>query len=668
MKNYSVLLLLAGLFALWAQPSYAQDYPLWLSDRGHNYNEYPTAIASVPGATVSVGFYDNDFEIYEVGQNPYYTIPCIACAQPEDVFIKWREEAGGSTWSAYAYVVDGKFNNRVDVQSVPQVDLSHKGYVYVSFTYTGVAYIKDAHGNTINLGSSKDYDLAVVKFDALGHYVWHFVERSISRDFITDLDYSDETGRLAIAGYVQGKVSNPPLVFSGSNTAIPPFNEPSTMGTNYAFGNAFAAVYEDNGNTYKFLWGTETNVPTYSTDVVMGDNGRVFMSGYLQEGFGIAGTRSSGNYVDVTKRYVYQYFLVGFEKDGTPMWSELYGTRHNELNISAGLRISSLAISPKSNRLFFAFNNTGSNTAVFEHFGTYVSKVDENSGGLILPILVGTPTHPHFTTIPNLDQGSPTYNPNITVYGGEQVFISGNFLLSDSKSNSIGAAFEGMELGSTYFNHRMTRAGQSGHSEVVGWYTAQVDFGSGSIVEENPNLTYVPNDLNQVAKQLPVYGTAHSIEHDNQFYSALGFKNGEIELDLSVNHGIVNTYNNGGNPQFDGLLVRTDANRHVYSRSRGDDLAQDQVHSLEGLSSQAWTLSPNPVQAQQTLFWKSEQTDLVVDQIRLMDLTGRVLQTWNTPQVSAQGFQLVLEDLVPGTYFLEANMQDKQQHTLLVVQ
>ncbi|MGH1335234.1 MAG: hypothetical protein ACRBFS_03835 [Aureispira sp.] len=43
-----------------------------------------------------------------------------------------------------------------------------------------------------------------------------------------------------------------------------------------------------------------------------------------------------------------------------------------------------------------------------------------------------------------------------------------------------------------------------------------------------------------------------------------------------------------------------------------------------------------------------------VDYIRLVDMTGRVVQEWQQPKATAQGFQLAREHLITGIYLLEA--------------
>ncbi len=183
------------------------------------------------------------------------------------MFVTLREEGSGNTWTL-RIIIDGLLNNDVGAQSAPQVDVSSNGDVYVSFTYSGIFLVQDVSGNyyggSTPGASNGQYDLAVVKFDYKGNHVWNFFEGNQSNDYITDLDYNENTNLLAIGGYVEGK---DPLILSNA-VAINPFSYPSTLGSNYPFGNAFLAVYEDNGSSANYLWSIDAEIPTYSTDVV----------------------------------------------------------------------------------------------------------------------------------------------------------------------------------------------------------------------------------------------------------------------------------------------------------------------------------------------------------------------------------------------------------------
>lgn len=672
MKRFSWILFCTGLLALCAYPSQAQDYPLWLKDPGSDWNEYPTSISSEPNVTATVGFFQSDFRIFDLGYNSYHGVPCVVCNNYENIFVKWREEGNGNTWTAHIFV-DGIFNNQVDVQSVPQVDVSQNGDVYVSFTYRDIALVKDLSGNTIsfsNPNTNSSYDWAVVKFDASGHYQWHITEGSKSNDFATDVYYNDQTNLLAIAGYVEGSPLNSPLLFAGGAGHVHPMTSNSWGGSK--FGNAFAALYEDNGGNANFVWVRDVKTPTFSTDIVADDQRNVYLSGFVEKTNQLAGQTISGNYID--KTIVYQHFIVAWDKGANAQWAEMYGTKHNELDIARGLRQSSLAIIPMTSDLFFAFDNTGSNTSMFPHFGTYVNHIDFNNGSIINAVEVGNPIGANGSSYQGSTEGSPVYNPNIAVDRDGQVYISGNFLLTSPNLNgsNIGIAFDKMKIGGTLLSYNMTAAANNGgHSQVVGWYTSRIDFSTTAVVFGNLNGSYIPNNSNSPYNQLPVYGTSQSAQHDYQFYSALGFKNGRIVLDLNANHGVVNNYNNNGGAQFDGLLVRTFIGNGLYSKpntTSTQNSTYGTVTSTRKLDqSNTWTLWPNPAKTGQVLTWKSEGQG-VVDQIRLVDLTGRVLREWNQPQAMAQGFELPLGELVPGTYLLEATGEQVKQSALVVVQ
>ncbi len=670
MKNFLNLLLSAGLMVLFIYPTYAQDYPLWLADPGRDYNEYPTSIASNQKVTATVGVYESSYEMFDIVYNPYHFVPCTGSGCGYDnVFVTWRDESNGGTWSA-RILFDGMLNNHVGAQSAPQVELNDNNEVYVSFTYSDYAIVKDVSGNFINIFTAgvggNRYDLAVVKFDANGDYLWHLTEGNQSNDYVTDLDYDDNTKLLAIAGYVEG---NDPLILSGAAT-IKAVTQPSSLGPNYPFGHAFAAVYEDNGSSANYVWSTETGAYSYSTDIVIDENGYTFMSGYYYKTSTIAGQPFSSNYTD--GNFNYNYFLVGMEPGGNAYWAESYGTQYNELNISADkhLRNTSLARIPQSIKLIYALNSTGNSGGFFSEFGTYVNLIDGGNGGVASSLTVGNSGGANGTTYPGSTDGSPTYNPNITVNAKAIAYISGNFLLTNQGSTDLGIAFEEMEIGGTYVNHGMTNAANAGQNEAVGWYTAVIDFSGVNLSNENLNYSYVPNNPTTVYNQLPVYGTSQNTLYDRFYYTALGFKNGELELDLSVNHGFINNYNNSGGQQYDGLVVRSFTGNGQYAKPNSTAGTQGTVRNTTSNlvnNSNVWKLSPNPVSANQTVLWSSESSNEGIDQIRLMDMTGRVLQVWKQPKATAQGFQLPLGDLVPGFYLLEASGEQVQQSSTVVV-
>jgi hypothetical protein len=676
MKRFSLSSLIAGLAILCAAPTFGQDYPIWLSDNNQNYNEYPTAIASVPGATATVGIQEDEFLLYDIAQNPYFQVACngSGCGGQEHIFVKWREEANGNTWTARIFF-DGWLNNHVGAHSAPQVDINEDGEVYVSFTYAEIALVQDATGNftQISNGNQNNYDLAVVKFDPHGNYVWHITEGGDDHDFVTDVDFNSNTRQLAIAGYVEGN-SGMPFQSGGGINGL---THSSTLGANYPFGNAFTAVYEDNGSNANLQWYAETDVPAYSTDIALGNNGHVFLSGFYYETKSIAGKRLSNNYTD--GGYIYNYFIAAFEQGGGTLWAQSYGSIYNELDISADkhLRNSSLAIIPDNNELFFAMNSTGGGS-VYPFFGTYVHFINPNNGSVIHNLLVGNPTGISGSTYQNTEGGTPTYNPNITVDGDRVVHLTGNFLLTAYGSSELGIAFQEFEIGGTYIDiGDMFAARHYGHDAAVGWYTASLNMGNPSLIQENLNVSYVPANYDpfDLYNKVPAYGTSHDVGNTPFFFSALGFENGEIELDLTANHGFTNYYNNIGNAQYDGLLVRTYTGNGQYARpnNTATTVGASNVHSTLGVddfsnSGITWTLSPNPVAAGQNLFWKSEAGAEQVEQIRLVDQLGRTLRTWQQPQASTQGFELPIGDLTPGVYWLEASGEAVQQTTKVVVQ
>lgn len=659
MKHVSMFVL--GLLALCTSSTHAQDYPLWLADPNYSAEEYPTAIASEPNYTAVVGFHQEDFEIFDLGYSVYHATPCLACGQ-DGIFVKWREEGSGNTWTA-VIGVDGWFNNHVGAQSVPQVDVNKDGEVYVSFTYVGAAVVEDVSGNQITFTAGiggNSYNIGIVKFDQNGDYQWHISEGGTSHDYITDLDYNDKTRRLAIAGYVEG--TNSALVFPGG-TAINPLTWGSPLGLR--FGNAFAASYEDNGSNANFIWATAAEVPTYSNDIVQGDNAHVFLSGYFYEAKNIAGARMSGQYAE--GGLIYQYFLAGFDASGSSMWAEAYGTEHTELDIASTkrLRHSSLAIIPRSGDLFFAFNNTGSvNSPYFPDFGTYVNHIDPGSGGIYNLMTVGNTGNANGSSIWGSDEGSPTYNPNIAVNRSGMVFISGNFSLADAASSPIGIAFNEMEIGGTYLDHSSTYAGGGvGHTGVVGWYSAIADFGTGNVHTEQLNHTYIPVNPSFILQSLPVYGTAEDSDNTGYFFSALGFQDGELELDLSVNVGIVNSYSiSSGTGHYDGLLVRTSVGNgfHAKPNASNDQAATQSRYS--DLDANSWVPQPNPAQAGQQVTLQGLVT--AADHIQLLDLTGRVLQTWSSVNDNTLSLS---KELVPGVYFIRTLSGEVQQSATIVI-
>ena len=385
MKFFLNLLLFAGLILLCTYSTLAQNYPFWLNDSKQKYSEYPTAIASASGLVATVGFYEADFNVDDLYYNTFYTVPCLYCNQQEQIFVNWHQEGTNNVWAATISTNNGEFNNQVNVQSTPQVDITSKGDVYVSFSYKGMVIVEDASGKRNTIFGNNTYDMAIVKFNANGDYEWHIAEGGLSNDYITDLDYNETTKFLAIAGYVEG---NRRLLLNNS-MFIPAASAPSVLGANFNYGNAFAALYKDNGGSPSFAWGEDLEVHSYSTDIVQDDNGHVFMSGIYQSNSSvvtIAGLQPSGQYSD--GGLTDDYFIVRFNhSDGTPVWSETYGGRHNELNIAPNqrLRYSSLAIKPQSSELFHAFVSTGGyggSGTHFTEFGTYINAIDALNGAL----------------------------------------------------------------------------------------------------------------------------------------------------------------------------------------------------------------------------------------------------------------------------------------------
>lgn len=660
------VLLLSAPFAL-----LAQDYPIWHSDPNQTFNEYPTAVANRSGVSASVGFHEEEFLLFDIGYSAYHNIPCNNCGQ-ESIFVNWREDGSGNTWTATIFA-DGTFNNHVGAQSVPQVTMNQNAEVYMSFTFEGQAYVEDASGNVNTITApSGGWDFAVVKFDNNGDYVWHFVEGGKSNDYITDLYFDDNVQRLAIAGYVQGKST---LFLAGGAGSVKGITHPSTLGAGFEFGNAFAAVYEDAGGP-SFFWVQPVDEPTYSHDVVMDPGGNVFLSGYLYEALQLAGIGINGNYLD--GGIIYEHFLVGIDHGGpggtAPVWAEVYGTKHNELEIATGkhLRHSSLGINRQSGDLYFAFDNTGSNSSgIFPEFGTYVCEIDQVSGVINNLTPVGVPFGSGVTPW-SMDVGSPVYNPNIVVNDGNQVHISGNFLLSNDPGTltGIGISFQEIQINNTYLDFSQMAGANAGHDEAVGWYTFTIDFATTSYVSEYLNNTYVPNRRGRnTFSKVPVYGTTNDEQDPDFFYTAVGFFEGEMSLDLTVNLGVFNNYTNAFTPTFDGFIVRSLVPNGFYAKPNDDnDVAQttDDTRSLSDFAATAWTPQPNPAAAGSVVVLQGAAQQ--PDQVQLVSLTGRVLQTWQQPDLTTQGIQLHLtKDILPGIYFLRTSNGDQQQAASIVI-
>lgn len=675
-----LFLLLAVQVILCTYSASAQYYPYWLNSPNQKNNEYPTAIASVPDFVATVGFYEENFVMADLNYSTFHTIPCIYCNNKENIFVNWKYTGANSTWTALISANNGSFNNQVNVQSAPQVDVSDIGEVYVSFTYKGNPVITDARGNNVTINSTGNlYNLAVVKFDTDGNYRWHFTEGGSSHTFITDLDYNDKTKNLAIAGYLVGSNS---VTFDGSVVLNPLVR--TSMLTGFPYGNAFAAVYKQNWNSANIAWGKNVDIASYSTDVVQDNDGNVFLSGMFEatdinsNWISIANNTVTNNYVEPNASRYNDYFLVKFDAISNPVWSEIYGATYNELQITPDkhLRYSSLAIDPQTSNLVFALSSTGgSGGTMFNEYGTYVNQIKSSDGSISAHLTVGTTKtfNASINTCPKTKYGSPTYNPSIAVDKNGAVFVTGNFLLTTNSSTSYMAPSYEIEIGSTLLNQGMTTAGSLGHSTSVGLYTAIIDFGSLTIYNENLNSSYVTAYPIRPYNQLPVYGITQDIDHSNYFYHILGFNYGTLKLDLNVNGGTVNTYDNSTNgySQYDGFILRTDAQNGLLTKRQNVATTQTTTKEEKNLkelpsTDATWVLSPNPVASGQSLLWKSE-TEEVVDYIRLMDMTGKVIQVWNSPQATAQGFQLSMEQLVAGTYVLEASGAAVQQSTMVIV-
>lgn len=651
----------------------AQDYPFLLTDDNFKANEYPTSISSAGRFVATAGIYENDYKVLDRNYNGYYGVPCHTCNPYLSAFVTLRDENSGSTWTATMFIDNkqSEINNRVDVQSVPQVDVASNGAVYVSFTYRGDINVKDAQGQVVQINPmGNDYDIAIFKFDQNGNYIWHVTEGSQANDFITHLDFNEDNGLLGIAGYVQG--NGPDLVLNQGGLVGAPIQAASTTSpTGSDFGNAFAAVYRDLGSSASAQWATEVAAYSYSHDVAVASNGVVYLSGFAEATNRLAGTRVSGKFS--CRNMELQYFLVGLRPNGVPLWAELYGTPNNELGIAPLLRSSSLAIHPIHNEVYHAIVSGGGECTYFPMFGTYVNRIDPSNGAVLQSIPVGSNGNAYAVASSFMSEGSPLYNPNIDVIRSQSkmvqsIEISGNFLLGDgSITPGIQVGFEELEIGNTQLHISNTHAGADGAPEATGFYAAVVNFnGSPQLSRVNINPTYVPVFNNETYRKIPVYGLAY-FDYYDFYYTVLGFESGEFEVGPVGFNGPTVQYNNQvSQQQFDGLVLRyTIGGGGYYRPVATDQAASRQLSELGGNNS--WIAQPNPATAGGYLVLEGIQT--IPDQVQLIDLTGHVLQTWQQPQFTTQGIQLQLtNDLLPGVYFVRSVKGDKPQSASIVIE
>lgn len=648
----------------------AQDYPFLLTDSKFKANEHPTSIASAGRFVATAGIYENDYKVLDRNYNGYYSVPCYTCNPYLSAFVTLRDENSGSTWTATMFIDNkqSRINNRVDVQSVPQVDVASNGDVYVSFTYVGDINVMDAQGQVVQINPiGGDYDIAIFKFDQNGNYVWHVVEGSPANDFITHLDFNEDNNLLGIAGYVQG--NGPDLILNQGGLGGHPIQSVSTASpTGADFGNAFAAIYRDFGGSASAQWATEVDDYSYSHDVAVASGGEVYLSGFALSTNRLAGTRVSGKFN--CNNFELQYFLVGFRPNGAPSWAELYGTPNNELSIAPLLRSSSLAIHPKHNEVYHAIVSGGGKCPYFSTFGTYVNRIDPNNGAVLQSIPVGLDRNAYAAAASFSPKGSPLYNPNIDVIRSQSsstkvVEISGNFLLGDgSIAPGIQVGFEELEIGNTQLHISNTHSGANGASEATGFYAAVVHFnGSPQLFNVNINPTYMPVLSNATYRKIPVYGLAYFDYHDF-YYTVLGFESGRFEVGPIGYNGPTVQYNNQtGQQQFDGLVLRYTIGGGGYYRPAATDPATTGQLSELGNNSR-WTAQPNPAAGGSQLILEGLQT--TVEQIQLLDLTGRVLQTWTT----TVGDQMTLQlgaDLIPGMYFIRTIRADQKGESMPIV-
>ena len=677
MKNaLTFLLTLIGL-AYGSLSLSAQDYPFWLTDGSFKADEHPTSIASAGDFVATAGIYENDYTVFDKNYMGYYGVPCFTCLPYLSAFATLRDENSGSAWTATIFIDNpsSEINKRVDLQSVPQVDVTRNGEVYVSFTYIGVINVMDGNGQVVTIGPSgtgSDWDMAIFKFDQFGNYVWHVIEGSSSNDFITDIDYNEDNGLLGVAGYVEG--NGPSLILNQGGLPSYPVqaaSAPGTLGPN--FGHAFAALYKDYGGGAQAIWARETRVYSYSNDIAVADNGQVYLSGIVRSAqTQIAGAPISSNYN--CNSYDLQYFIVSFGSSASTIWAELYGSPNDKMKIARLLRNSSLAIHPAHNQVYHAVVSGGGNCNYFSEFGTYVSQIDAGSGAIMRSTPVGTTFGAYAAKPSYVPKGSPLYNPNIDVVRSsssslQAVEITGNFLLGDgSVSPGIQVGFEELEIGGSYLDIYSTQGyASAGYPEATGFYAALVDFSGGTpaVFNANINSTYIPVFSKKIYRKIPVYGLAYFDAFDF-YYTVLGFESGQLEVGPIGFGGPTNSY---GNPssvkQFDGLVLRYTIGGGGYFRPAVSD--QDPSNQLSTLSSAGqWAPHPNPAQAGQMLTLSGATK--APEQVQLIDLLGRVVQTWAQPNLAGQDIQLSLKgELVPGTYIIRTLHGEKQTTAPLVI-
>ena len=342
------------------------------------------------------------------------------------------------------------------------------------------------------------------------------------------------------------------------------------------------------------------------------------------------------------------------------------------MQIAPLLRASSLAIHPEHNEVYHAIVSGGGRCRYFSKFGTYVNRIDAGSGAILQSIPMGMEKVAYDDLATYSPKGSPLYNPNIDVIrtsspSTKAVEITGNFLLTDgSAPSSIIAGFESLEIGGVNLDFTATSASAVGHPEATGFYAAVVDFsGAPAVFNANINSTYVPAFPTDIYRKIPVYGLAYDESFDF-YYTVLGFESGTFEVGPIGLGGPTIPYDNlSPVQQFDGLVLRYTIGGGGYFRPVADHSTDpNQMTTLSGADQ--WMVQPNPAPAGATITLQGITQEL--DQVQLIDLTGRTVQTWLQPNNNGNETMLALKgELVPGTYFIRTLQEGAQKTTPVVI-
>lgn len=134
-----------------------------------------------------------------------------------------------------------------------------------------------------------------------------------------------------------------------------------------------------------------------------------------------------------------------------------------------------------------------------------------------------------------------------------------------------------------------------------------------------------------------------------------GYKNEDVSLNPIGQPG--EHIPNLGNPNMNTFMA------YIYNTGTQGDFWKTQSESLTGGDTpEGWAVHPNPAS---DLLYIHADADMNIQQVRLTDMSGRLVREWNRVNVMSG---LSVSDVPAGLYLLEVRHDDKSEWTQLVVE